>query len=125
MDIETMCHDRDAQDYHQFTEIVDLVKQSSFIHNLNVPHIVKAIAEFATGIIIQCVSCEKDMHLLPSELEYITDMNTMHHFRGIHCTACFCIALTKEAVFYEEWIRANCHFGYDYEAMTPVTPHPL
>jgi len=124
--INSIFRERDLDDHLQFLEIAAVVMQSPFIADKNVPEVVKNIAEYASGVIKHCAGCGVEMHLLPSEHEYIYHICVMHNIKPVHCTLCFHEALQDRMAKYEIWLSAvaeNTHpppFHFVHE--TPPEP---
>ena len=64
--IKTIYSEKES-DYNQFVLIADYIAHCSFLVELNVPNIVKEIAEFATGKVAACEMCEIELHFLLSD----------------------------------------------------------
>ena len=110
--------DRDTMDHQSFVKIAKIIDQCDFIMDYSVPNIVKEIAEYATGKVIQCPHCAKDIHLLPSELQYITYICQLYNLQQVLCRCCFNKALQdRQSIKYNDWLENNCHFGFIYESM--------
>ncbi len=106
LEIKSVFCERDLEDHLQFLEIAECVVQSPFLVKSNIPEVVKDIAEFALGAIRHCAGCGTPMHLLLSEVEYITHICVMHNIKPVHCAHCFHVALRDRMAKYELWLSA-------------------